>query len=175
VVSASGPCAPHPHPQAAAAGANPDAPRDSRRPSTYRIAELLGSHQGEGRPVADFLRRLTFTVLLGDNDARAKNLAILHLPGRSDYNLALAIDGSFDHRCVSTARLIREGEQCLALGDGEAERIVTATLANFATALDRVAVPPGVARPRQRSSVERRALANRWGDRRATERVSATA
>jgi HipA-like C-terminal domain len=95
---------------------NPDAPRDSRRPSAYRIAELLGSLQGEGRPVADFLRRLTFTVLLGDNDAHAKNLAILHLPGRSvladvydtapnlfqegriDYNLALAVDGSFDHR-----------------------------------------------------------------------------
>jgi serine/threonine-protein kinase HipA len=29
------------------------------------------------------LRRLTFTVLLGDNDVHAKNLAILHLPGRS--------------------------------------------------------------------------------------------
>jgi serine/threonine-protein kinase HipA len=62
---------------------NPDAPRDPRRPSAYRIAELLGSLQGEGRPVADFLRSLTFTVLLGDNDARAKNLAILHVPGRS--------------------------------------------------------------------------------------------
>jgi serine/threonine-protein kinase HipA len=141
---------------------NPDAPRDSRRPSAYRIAELLGSLQGEGRPVADFLRRLTFTVLLGDNDAHAKNLAILHLPGRSvladvydtvpnlfqegriDYNLALAIDGSFDHRCVSAAHLIREGEQWNALGAGEAERIVTATLADFAKALDRVAVPPGV-------------------------------
>jgi serine/threonine-protein kinase HipA len=141
---------------------NPDAPRDSRRPSAYRIAELLGSLQGEGRPVADFLRRLTFTVLLGDNDAHAKNLAILHLPGRSvladvydtvpnlfqqgriDYNLALAIDGSFDHRRISTAHLIREGEQWNALGAGEAERIVTATLADFAKALDRVAVPPGV-------------------------------
>jgi hypothetical protein len=32
--------------------------------------------------VADFLRRLTFSVLLGDNDAHAKNLGILHLPGR---------------------------------------------------------------------------------------------
>jgi serine/threonine-protein kinase HipA len=62
---------------------NPDAPRDSRRPGAYRIAELLGSLRGQERPVADFLRRLTFTVLLGDNDAHAKNLAILHLPGRS--------------------------------------------------------------------------------------------
>jgi serine/threonine-protein kinase HipA len=141
---------------------NPEAPRDSRRPSAYRIAELLGSLQGEGRPVADFLRRLTFTVLLGDNDAHAKNLAILHLPGRSvladvydavpnlfqegriDYNLALAIDGSFDHRRISAAHLIREGEQWNALGAGEAERIVTATLADFAKALDRVAVPRGV-------------------------------
>jgi serine/threonine-protein kinase HipA len=123
---------------------NPHAPRDSRRPSAYRIAELLGSLQGEGRPVADFLRRLTFTMLLGDNDAHAKNLAILHLPGRSDYNLALAIDGSFDHRRVSTAHLIREGEQWNALGAGEAEQIVAATMADFAKALDHVAVPPGV-------------------------------
>jgi serine/threonine-protein kinase HipA len=141
---------------------DPSVPRDSHRPSAYRIAELLGSLQGEGRPVADFLRRLTFTVLLGDNDAHAKNLAILHLPGRSvladvydavpnlfqdgriDYNLALAIDGSFDHRRISAAHLIREAERWNALGTGEPEQIVTATLADFAQALDHVTVPPGV-------------------------------
>jgi len=141
---------------------DPHAPRGSHRPSVYRIAEFLGSLQGEERPVADFLRRLTFTVLLGDNDAHAKNLAILHLPGRSvladvydavpnlfqdgriDYNLALAIDGSFDHRRISTAHLIREAERWNALGSGEPERIVTATLADFAKALDHVTVPPGV-------------------------------
>jgi serine/threonine-protein kinase HipA len=141
---------------------SPDAPRDSRRPSAYRIAELLGSLQGEGQPVADFLRRLTFTVLLGDNDAHAKNLAILHLPGRSvladlydavpnlfqedriDYNLSLAIDRSFDHRRISAAHLIHEGKRWNALGVGEAERIVAATLADFATALDHAAIPHGV-------------------------------
>jgi serine/threonine-protein kinase HipA len=141
---------------------DPHAPRDSRRLSAYRIAELLGSLQGEGHPVADFIRRLTFTVLLGDNDAHAKNLAILHLPGRSvladvydavpnlyqqdriNYDLALAVDGSFDHRCISTAHLVREAERWNVLGAGEAERIVTATLADFATALDHVAPPQGV-------------------------------
>jgi serine/threonine-protein kinase HipA len=144
---------------------DPDAPRDSHRPSAYRIAELLGSLQGQGMPVADFLRRLTFTVLLGDNDAHAKNLAILHLPGRSvladvydavpnlfqdnriEYNLALAIDGSFDHRRISAAHLVREAEHWNALGTGEAERIVTATLADFAKALDSVAIPRGVPTP----------------------------
>jgi serine/threonine-protein kinase HipA len=141
---------------------NPDAPRDSRRPSAYRIAELLGSLQGEGRPVADFLRRLTFTVLLGDNDAHAKNVGMLHLPGRSvladvydavpnlfqrgriNYDLALAVDRSFDHRRISAAHLIREAERWNVLGASEAERIVTATLADFATALDHVAIPQGV-------------------------------
>jgi serine/threonine-protein kinase HipA len=141
---------------------NPDAPRDSRRPSAYRIAELLGSLRGQERPVADFLRRITFTVLLGDNDAHAKNLAILHLRGRSvladvydaipnlfqegriDYDLAMAIDGSFDHRRISALHLIREAERWNALGVGQAERIVTDTLADFATALDRVTVPRGV-------------------------------
>jgi serine/threonine-protein kinase HipA len=141
---------------------DPAAPRDSHRPSAYRIAELLGSLQGEGRPVADFLRRLTFTVLLGDNDAHAKNIGILHLPGRSvladvydavpnlfqqdriNCGLALAIDRSFDHRCISSGHLIREAERWNVLGVGEAERIVTATLADFATALDHLAVPKGV-------------------------------
>jgi serine/threonine-protein kinase HipA len=141
---------------------DPYAPRDSSRPSAYRIAELLGSLQGEGRPVADFLRRLTFTVLLGDNDAHAKNVGILHLPGRSvladvydtapnlfqhgriSYDLALAVDRSFDHRCISAGHLIREAEQWNALRAGEPERIVAATLVDFATALDHVAVPQGV-------------------------------
>jgi serine/threonine-protein kinase HipA len=141
---------------------DPEAPRNSHRPSAYRIAELLGSLQGEGKAVADFLRRLTVIVLVGDNDAHAKNFAILHLPGRSvladvydavpnlfqddriDYNLALAIDGSFDHRHISATHLIREAERWNALGTGEAERIVTATLADFEKALDHVTAPPGV-------------------------------
>jgi serine/threonine-protein kinase HipA len=141
---------------------NPDRPRDSHRPSAYRIAELLGSLQGEERPVADFLRRLTFTVLIGDNDAHAKNVAILHLPGRSvladvydavpnlfqqgriDCDLALAIDGSFDHRRISAAHLIREAQRWNALGAGEAEGIVTTALADFAAALDQVTAPPGL-------------------------------
>jgi serine/threonine-protein kinase HipA len=136
-------------------------PRDSRRPSAYKIAELLGSLQGEGHPVAGFVRRLTFSVLLGDNDARAKNLCILHLPGRSvladvydavpnlfqegriDCNLALAIDGSFDHRRISAIHLIREAESWSALRTGEAEQIVTTTLADFAKALDHVLIPQG--------------------------------
>ena len=63
---------------------------------------------------------------------------------RIDYNLALAIDGSFDHRRISAAHLIREAEHWNALGTGEPEQIVTATLADFAKALDHVTVPPGV-------------------------------
>jgi serine/threonine-protein kinase HipA len=141
---------------------DPQAPRDSRRPNAYRIAELLGSLQGEGHAVAGFLRRLTFTVLLGDNDALAKNLGILHLPGRSeladvydavpnlfqegriDCNLALAIDGSFDHRHISAVHLIREAESWNALRIGEAEQVVATTLTDFAKALDHVPVPHGV-------------------------------
>jgi serine/threonine-protein kinase HipA len=92
----------------------------------------------------------------------AKNFAILHLPGRSeladvydavpnlfqegriDCNLALAIDGSFDHRRVSSVHLIHEAESWNALRAGAAEQVVTTTLADFAKALDRVQVPRGV-------------------------------
>ena len=64
--------------------------------------------------------------------------------GRIDCNLALAIDGSFDDRCISAGHLIREGERWNALTADEAEQIVTTTLADLAKALDSVAVPPGI-------------------------------
>ena len=67
--------------------------------------------------------------------------------GRIDYNLALAIDGSFDHRRISAAHLIREAKRWNALGTGEAERIVTTILVDFAKALDRVTVPSGIPAP----------------------------
>jgi hypothetical protein len=67
--------------------------------------------------------------------------------GRINYNLALAIDGSFDHRRISATHLIREAEHWNALGTGEAEQIVTATLADFAKALDKATVPKGVPAP----------------------------
>jgi hypothetical protein len=91
------------------------------------------------RPVADFLRRLTFAVLLGDNDAHAKNVAILHLSGQS------VLADMYD----AVPNLFQVGRiDCnLALGTGEAERIITATLADFAKVLDRVTVPPGVPAP----------------------------
>jgi serine/threonine-protein kinase HipA len=40
--------------------------------------------------------------------------------------------------------LVREAERWKVLGAGEAERIVTATLADFANALHSVVVPPGI-------------------------------
>lgn len=64
--------------------------------------------------------------------------------GRVDCNLALAIDGSFDHRRISAVHLIREAESWKALRSGEAEQIVATTLADFAKALDRVPIPSGV-------------------------------
>ena len=145
------------------------APRDSRRPSAYRIAELLGSLQGEGRPVADFLRRLTFTVLLGDNDAHAKNLAILHLPGRSvladvydavrtssrttstTTSRSPSTAASTTGASVPTTSSARQ-KSWSALGTGEAEQVVARTLIDFAKSLDHVTAPRACPRPPQRSS-----------------------
>ncbi|HET9897811.1 MAG TPA: hypothetical protein VFQ44_23015 [Streptosporangiaceae bacterium] len=70
---------------------------------------------------------------------------------RIDCNLVFAIDGSFDYRRISATHLIREAERWNALGIGEAERIVTATVTDFATALNRVTVPSGVPRRPRRS------------------------
>jgi hypothetical protein len=75
---------------------------------------------------------------------RATPIAPASTGSPSSSALALAIDGSFDHRRISAAHLIREAEHWNALGTGEPEQIVTATLSDFAKALDHVTVPPGM-------------------------------
>jgi hypothetical protein len=63
---------------------------------------------------------------------------------RNSTHLALAVDGSFDHRRISALHLIREAESWSALRTGEAEQIVAMTLTDFTKALDHVPVPHGV-------------------------------
>ncbi|KRO39831.1 MAG: hypothetical protein ABR66_02700 [Microbacteriaceae bacterium BACL25 MAG-120322-bin65] len=101
-------------------------PSRKGRPSVRLIGELLGSIPGGGRAAEDWLRQLVYHVAIGNNDAHAKNVALLHLAqgtqlteiydavpnlfqdGRIDWNLALSVGGIFDHRRISVRALTDE-------------------------------------------------------------------
>jgi len=58
---------------------DPQWPSDPKRATARRIGELLGSIPGGDHAVEQWLRQLTFRVAIGDNDAHAKNAALMHL------------------------------------------------------------------------------------------------
>jgi serine/threonine-protein kinase HipA len=139
---------------------NPDAPRGSRRPSAYRIAELLGSLQGEASrsptssagspsPCSSVTTTPTRRISLSctcpaaassrTSTTRSRTCSSEAGSATTSPSTAASTTGR-----ISAAHLIREGERWNALGAGEAERIVTSTLADFAMALDHQAVPQGV-------------------------------
>jgi len=140
---------------------NADRRHDPNRPSAYAIAEIVASLNGE-KPLVQWLRQLTYRVLVGDNDGHTKNVGILHLPGvdtltelydavpnlyqegRIDWTMALAIDRQFDHRRISVERLINEAPGWGALGNTVIEATITDTLLDFENALNTVPVPPGL-------------------------------
>ncbi|MEO7016791.1 MAG: HipA domain-containing protein [Leifsonia sp.] len=136
-------------------------PRDRHRPSAFAIAEIVAALNGES-PLIQWLRQLTYRVLIGDNDGHAKNVGILHLPGedtltelydavpnlyqdgRIDWTMALAIDGQFDHRRISVERLIAEAASWQVLGNAAIEATIAKTLLDFETALSAVPLPKGI-------------------------------
>jgi serine/threonine-protein kinase HipA len=137
---------------------SPDRPDDPRRPSAFRIAEVAGSLR-DAAATGQWLRQLVFRIAVGDNDGHAKNVGILHLPGtdrltdlydavpnlfqpdRIQWNMALAIDGEFDHRRISVPRILAEVASWRVVGARAAEEQVTETLSSLRTALGAVAAP----------------------------------
>ena len=134
-------------------------PNDPRRASTRRIGELLGSIPGGDATVAQWLRQLTFHVAVGNNDAHAKNVALMHLTtgtelsqiydavpnlfqeGLLKFDLALAVDGVFDHRRMSVERLVAEATSWGVIAPARAETIVGEALTALADALAAVKAP----------------------------------
>ncbi len=140
----------------------PSWPTDPRRATAGRIVELLGSIPGGDGAVEQWLRQLTFHVTIGNNDAHAKNVALMHLPtgtelsqvydalpnlfqdGLIKWDLALAIDGIFDHRRMSIERIVAEARSWNVIAQGRAATIVEQTIATLSEALDSVEPNPGV-------------------------------
>lgn len=135
-------------------------PRHRDHASTQKIMELLGSLP-DTAPAEVWLRQLTFTILIGDNDAHAKNFALLHSPGRTriaplydavpnlyqpdriEYDLALAVDGEFDLRSISVERIEAEARSWGILSDTAIRDAVGSTVDSFGHALEAVPAPTG--------------------------------
>lgn len=145
----------------------PEWPNDSKRASNRRIAELLGSIPGGDAAVEAWIRQMTYNIGIGNNDAHAKNVALMHLPHGTElsqiydavpnlfqhelikWDLALAVDGQFDHRKVSAERLLAEIASWGVISQSRAADIITDTLTAMNGALSAVSVPseasPGMA------------------------------
>ncbi|MES2094831.1 MAG: HipA domain-containing protein [Actinomycetota bacterium] len=132
------------------------------RPSARLIGELLGSIPGGGRAAEGWLRQLAYHVAIGNNDAHAKNVALLHLDtgtqlteiydavpnlfqeGRIDWNLALSVGGIFDHRRISMEALTEEALSWGVLPRQRIPAVLDETLAAVHAAV-RAITPPKLA------------------------------
>lgn len=155
---------------------DPNDPTRRGRPSAASIATLMASLATDGDPLSEWLRQLTYHVLIGNNDAHAKNIGLFHTAGgtaitqlydavpnlyqsdRVKWDLAMSIDGVFDHRRMSLERIVAEAESWRVMPASEIKEVVTSTVAAFHRALDAVKPPRGVAEllaPQLRWNVER--------------------
>ncbi|MDO9355675.1 MAG: HipA domain-containing protein [Solirubrobacteraceae bacterium] len=139
----------------------PNWPTDPKRATARRIGELLGSIPGGDAGVDAWVRQLAFHLAIGNNDAHAKNVALMHLPGGTElsqvydalpnlfqdglvtWNLALAIDGVFDHRRMSAERLLAEVASWGVIASSRASAVVTETLTSLDGALATIEPPRG--------------------------------
>ena len=136
------------------------------------MARLLGSIPGGEAAAEDWVRQLVLRVAIGDNDLHAKNVSLLHLPGGTrlapvydavpnffqeglvTWDMALAVDGVFDHRRMSVERLVAETVSWGVLPIGPGPGLVGETVNDLAAVLDSVPVPDGVS-PRMADHVRR--------------------
>ncbi len=141
---------------------DPDAPKSKEHASAYRVAELAGSLRSNTEPVETWLRQLMFHLLIGDNDAHAKNVGLMHdesgaylsqlydaVPnlyqeGRVSWQLAMAVDGEFDHRKVTVDRIAKEARSWGVIAEQRIATIIEKSLADFESALSTVKVPKEV-------------------------------
>lgn len=137
-------------------------PDDPKRATVRRIARALAAIPEAADVLDAWVRQLVFHLVIGNNDAHAKNVALMHFPGRTElaqvydavpnlfqdgrvsWNLALAVDGEFDHRRLSVDALLREVTSWRVMADARAGRVVASTLAGLAHAVATVVAPEQV-------------------------------
>lgn len=137
-------------------------PGDPKRATIRRIAEALGSIPDSRAAIDQWIRQLTYHVAIGNNDAHAKNVALMHsvdrtslsqvydaVPnlfqeGLTSWDLALSVDGVFDHRKLSVDRLLREIASWKLVPESRAKELVLRTLSQIEEAMCSITVPGGV-------------------------------
>ncbi|HEY5266515.1 MAG TPA: HipA domain-containing protein [Acidimicrobiales bacterium] len=137
-------------------------PSDPKRASILRVAEALGSIPGGDAAVEQWLRQLTFHVAIGNNDAHAKNVALMHhstgtelgqvydaspnlfQAGRVNWNLALAVNGIFDHRRLSVESIVAEAQTWGVIAATRASALVAETLDALNDAIAEITPPKEV-------------------------------
>lgn len=140
----------------------PEWPTNPKRATARRIGELLGSIPGGDAAVEQWVKHLTYHVAIGNNDAHAKNVAVMHLPtgtelaqvydalpnlfndGLVKWDLAFAIDGVFDHRRISVERILTEVTSWGVVAEQRAAVVVLETLTAFDEAIDSTDPPKGL-------------------------------
>ncbi|HUV57591.1 MAG TPA: HipA domain-containing protein, partial [Acidimicrobiales bacterium] len=140
----------------------PDWPGDPKRATVRRIAEMLGSIPAGDGAVENWLRHLTFHVAIGNNDAHAKNVALMHLStgtelaqvydaspnlfqaGLVKWDLSLAVNGIFDHRKLSVESILEEANSWGVIAADRASALVSATLVALDGAITDIMPPHGV-------------------------------
>jgi serine/threonine-protein kinase HipA len=137
-------------------------PNDPKRATARRIAETLSSIPRGDAAVEQWLRQLTFHVAIGNNDAHAKNVALMHLStgaelsqvydalpnffqeGLVKWDLALAIDGIFDHRHLSVENIVAEAKSWGVIAVNRATELILDTLVALDEAVATIAPPQGI-------------------------------
>ena len=143
---------------------DPHWPDNPARASAGSVAQLLATDPGSATLLRDWVRRLVFSVALGDNDAHAKNIALLHtgqgtvlapvydaVPNLfardmidEGFRLAFAVNGAFDHRHVSADSLVAEVQSWRLIAPSVASAIVSDAVAVCTQAVQEVSPPDGV-------------------------------
>ena len=143
---------------------DPHWPDNPARASAARIAQMLATNPGSSALVQDWARRLVLSAVLGDNDAHAKNVALLHTEQGTGlapaydtvpslfardmidegFRLALAVNGSFDHRQVSVDELVAEVQSWRVIAPALARAAVEDAVAACSHAVRLVRTPAGV-------------------------------
>lgn len=136
-------------------------PENPSRASARRVAHVLASSAGGSTLIRDWVRRLVFSVVLGDNDAHAKNIALLHtdrgtmlapaydtVPGLfatdmidEGFRMAFAVNGVFDHRQQSVDSLVDEVQSWRLVSSGIAAAAVEEAVSACAAAVRQVEPP----------------------------------
>lgn len=138
---------------------DPEWPTNPKRATARVVGELLGSIPGAQNAVETWVRQVTYNVAIGNNDAHAKNVALMHLAsgaelspiydavpnlfqeGLIQWNLALSIDGHFDQRRISVERILSEVSSWEVMAEARAAQVVVETLESLRDALGVVEVP----------------------------------